>query len=264
MRVVTYIRSAELGVAMASTYMVAVSMVQTSVYAKLKPYLVRFIGPIMASYGADPAFIDIVLLGLAMALSFTFWRRGDEAGFGRLFSLNMLMFFPAVVDFSMFNWVNLILPYEPAPGVSAIWVFGVGLLLQATYLFLRYTVRFRGLRDELLGRGAESDDVDEVSKGQMFYLASLVLGTSALSAVVYYLVPFMGELFTIQAYGLPYPHIVIGTACSLLIAAATILYLRGGGRRAKVVVEKAKEEAPAPTQTGSPPPDGEPAGSVTK
>jgi len=222
MRVLTYIRSAELGFAMASTYMVAVSMVQTSVYAKLKPYLVRFIGPIMASYGADPAFIDIILLGLAMALSFTFWRRGDEAGFGRLFSLNMLMFFPAVVDFSMFNWVNLILPYEPAPGVSAIWVFGVGLLLQATYL------------------------------------------TSALSAVVYYLVPFMGELFTIQAYGLPYPHIVIGTACSLLIAAATILYLRGGGRKAKVVVEKAKEEAPAPTQTGSPPPDGEPAGSVTK
>ncbi len=264
MKVVTYIRSVELGVALASTYMVAVSMVQTSVYAKLKPNLIRFIGPIMVSFGADPAFIDIVLLGLAMALSFTFWRRGDEAGFGRLFSLNMLMFFPAVVDFSMFNWVNLILPYEPAPAVSAIWVFGVGLLLQATYLFLRYTVRFRGLRDELLNRGAESDDVDEVSKGQIFYLASLVLGTSALSTVVYYLVPFMRELFTIQAYGLPYPHIVIGIACSLLIAAATILYLRGGGRRAKVVVEKAKKEKPAPTQTNSSPPNEEPTDSVTK
>lgn len=263
MRVVTYVRSVELGVAFASTYMVAVTMIQTSVYAKLKPYLIRFIGPIMASYGADPALIDMVLLGLVLALSFTFWRRGDEAGFGRLFALNMLMFFPAVVDFSLFNWVNLILPYDPAPRVSALWVFGVGVLLQATYLFLRYTVRFRGLRNELVGRGAVPEDVDEVSKGQIYYLATLVLGTSALSAVVYYLVPFMANLVTIQAYGLPYPHIVVGAACSLLIAAATIFYLKGGGRRVEAEAAVTKETTPKSMKTDAPQSDGAPADSVT-
>lgn len=231
MKVVTYIRSVELAVALASTYMVAVTLIQTSIYGKLKPHVMKVLGPIMAWLGADPAFFDIVFLGVVIALSFTFWRRGDEAGFGRLFSLNMLMFFPAVVDFSNFNWVNLILPYDPMPSVSLIWVFCVGLLLQATYLSLRYTVRFRLLRDELTGRGAEPADVDEVSKGQMYYLIFLVAGTSAISAAVFYLVPITGNLVSLESLRIPYPHVVIGAICSLLIAAATIFYLRGGGKR---------------------------------
>lgn len=231
MRTVAYIRSAELAMALASTYMAAVTLVQTSIYEKLKPYILIVIGPILNLIGADPAYLDMVILGLVMALSFTFWRRGDEAGFGRLFSLNMLMFFPAVVDFSMFNWVNLILPYDPSPGVTALWVFGVGLLLQVAYLALRYTVRFRMLQDELTERGAERGDIDVVSKGQMYYLTFLVVGTTAICAGVYYLVPLMGDLVSLEAFRVPYPHMVIGAACTLLIAAATILYLRGGGRR---------------------------------
>ncbi len=231
MRTVGYIRTAELGVSLASTYMTAVTLIQTSIYGKLKPYAVGFLLPILVAYGIDPAYIDIIILGLVVALSFNFWRRGDEAGFGRLFSLNMLMFFPAVVDFSMFNWVNLILPYDPRPRVSVLWAFAVGLLLQATYLFLRYTVRFRLLQDELVGRGAEQGDVDEVSKGQMYYLASLVLGTAAISAVIYYVVPVMVGLVNIDISGVPYPHIVIGVACILLIASAIVYYLRGERRK---------------------------------
>jgi hypothetical protein len=228
MKTLGYIRMAELGVALASTYMTAVTMIQTSIYGKLKPYAIGFLHPILEAYGIDPAYIDIILLGLVIALSFKFWQRGDEAGFGRLFSLNMLMFFPAAIDFSMFNWVNLILPYDPMPRVSVIWAFAVGLLLQATYLFLRYTVRFRLLQDELLGRGAEQGDVDEVTKGQIYYLASLVFGTAAISAVIYYVVPFVVRLVSLDVSGIPYPHIVIGVACILLIAAAIVYYLRGG------------------------------------
>jgi hypothetical protein len=32
-----------------------------------------------------------------------------------------------------------------------------------------------------------------------------------------------------EAAGLPYPHLIIGVVFTLLIAAGTILYLRGGG-----------------------------------
>ncbi len=244
MRTVGYIRTAELGVALASTYMTAVTLVQTSIYGKLKPYAVGFLRPILEAYGIDMAYIDIILLGLVVALSFNFWRRGDEAGFGRLFSLNMLMFFPAVVDFSMFNWVNLILPYDPKPRVSVLWAFAVGLLLQAAYLFLRYTVRFRLLQDELLGRGAEQEDVDEVSRGQMYYLASLVFGTTAISAVIYYTIPFIVGLVNLDVSGVPYPHIVIGVACILLIASAIVYYLRG--ERGK---ERGKKPQTEPLQT---------------
>ncbi len=231
MRTETGIRTVELGVALASTYMVAVTLVQTSLYGKLKPRILGFLAPLLMSFGADPAFFDIMILGAVLSLSFLSWRRGDEAGFGRLFSLNMLMFFPAVIDFSMFNWVNLIFPYDPAPRVDAIWVFGVGLLLQATYLTLRYTVRFRGIRKELIGRDAEAADVDEVSKGQMTYLVQLVLGTALISTAVYFGVPYVKNLLSAEAAGLPYPHVIIGVVCTFLIAAATILYLRGGGRK---------------------------------
>jgi hypothetical protein len=239
-RTETYIRTAELGVALASTYMVVVTLLQSSIYvSKLKPFIMRYIGPFQARMGVSSAYFDLVLLGMVLMMSFVFWRRGDEVGFGRLFTLNMLMFFAAVVDFSIFNWVNLILPYDPTPQVTALWVFGVGLLLQATYLTLRYTVRFRLLRDELTDRGAKLDDVDEVSKGQMTYLTQLVGGTAAICAVVFYLTPIVRSLLRVEASGLPYPHIVIGVICSLLIAAATILYLRSGARRHEI-----EEEAP--------------------
>ena len=76
MRIETYVRFTELGFALASTYMVAVTMLQTSVYAKLKPYAVRILGPILSSLGVDPEFTDILVLGVVMTLSFLLWRSG--------------------------------------------------------------------------------------------------------------------------------------------------------------------------------------------
>ena len=172
MSIVSFIRASELVVAVASTYMVAVTSVQTGIYSLLKPHLISVLGPLLTFVGMDAEFVDIIILGLALVLSLSFWQRGDEVGFGRLFSLNMLMYFPAVLDFSTFNWVNLIFPYTPAPEVTSQWVFGVGLLLQATYLTLRYTIRFRMAREEFFERGAKTEDVDQVSKGQMGYPVS--------------------------------------------------------------------------------------------
>ena len=240
MRTDAYIRGSEFVVALASTYMAAVTMVQTSLYWRARPYIAVILGPLATSFGGSPtgeggSTLDLIMIGMALALSFTFWRKGDEAGFGRLFSLNMLMFFPSVLDFSTFNWINLILPYESTTVVSIQWVFGVGLLLQATYLTLRYTVRFRGIREELEGRGADDDDVDEVSRGQMVYLGQLVLGTLVISGGVYFGFPYVNRFLMGDAVTLPYPHIIIGVVFTLLIAAGTILYLRGEGSQVGAV-----------------------------
>jgi len=209
-------------------------MVQTSLYWRARPYIAVVLGPIASSLGGSPtgeggSALDLIVIGMALALSFTFWRKGNESGFGRLFSLNMLMFFPSVLDFSTFNWINLILPYESLTTVTVYWVFGVGLLLQATYLTLRYTVRFREMRKELKDRGAEEDDIDEVSRGQMVYLGQLVAGTVAISVGVYFGYPYVSRFLNVEAAGLPYPQLIIGVVFTLLIAAGTILYLRGGG-----------------------------------
>ncbi|MFQ6054179.1 MAG: hypothetical protein ACE5OO_08150, partial [Candidatus Bathyarchaeia archaeon] len=99
--------------------------------------------------------------------------------------------------------------------------------LQVTDISLRYTIRFRELRGELIGRGAEVEDVDRVSRGQMAYLALLVAGAAAVVAAIYYATPLVKGLLISEAAELPYPHIVIGVVCSIVIAAATIVYLRG-------------------------------------
>ena len=243
MKTETGIRVVELGVAIASTYMAAITMIQTSLYFKIKSWLLGFLLPILASMGANPALFDIMLVGAVIALSFLSWRRADIAGFGRIFSLNMLMFFPAVIDYSMFNWVTMIMPYGGPENwtfwdINARWVFGVGLLLQAAYLTLRYTARFRGVREELIEREAELPDVDEVSKGQMIYLVELVIGTVLLSVGVYYGVPYVNRLISNQASGLPVPHIVIGVITSVIIASAIILYLRSGGKEEPPIIDE--------------------------
>jgi hypothetical protein len=228
MSIVSFIRASELVVAVASTYMVAVTSVQTGIYSLLKPRLISVLGPLLTLVGMDAEFVDIIILGLALVLSLSFWQRGDEVGFGRLFSLNMLMYFPAVLDFSTFNWVNLIFPYTPAPEVTSQWVFGVGLLLQATYLTLRYTIRFRMAREEFFERGAKTEDIDQVSKGQMGYLVSLVLGTAMVSALMYYAAPHVTKAINARIPQIPYLHLFVGVACTLLLAGATVLYLREG------------------------------------
>jgi hypothetical protein len=234
MKTESVIRGSEFVVALASTYMAVVTMVQTSLYWRARTLIEDILSSIGYSLGSSPtgeggSALDFIVIGMALALSFTFWRKGNESGFGRLFSLNMLMFFPSVLDFSTFNWINLILPYESVTVPNDVWVFGVGLLLQATYLTLRYTVRFREMRKELEERGAEEDDVDEVSRGQMVYLGQLVAGTVAISAGVYFGYPYVNRFLDVEAAGLPYPQLIIGVVFTLLIAAGTILYLRGGG-----------------------------------
>jgi hypothetical protein len=96
-------------------------------------------------------------------------------------------------------------------------------------------VRFREMRAELEERGAEEDDVDEVSRGQMVYLGQLVAGTVAISAGVYFGYPYLRQFLNVEAAGLPYPQLIIGVVFTLLIAAGTILYLRGGGTQVGAV-----------------------------
>lgn len=222
------IRSMELGVSLAACYMAAVTMVQTALYAKMVA-MVRdsFIGYLVGDY---IAYMDLATIFLALLAIIAFWRRGDADWFGRIFMLNMLMFFPAVLDFSTFNWVGLILDLPPVTKVTALWVFMVGLLLQVAYLTLRHSVRFREMRQELLSRGAVPDDIDQVSGGQMGYLIMLVTATAVLTAAIYLAVPYMGAALGGPLGGLPVPHVVIGVVVVLCIASALILYLRSSSQ----------------------------------
>jgi len=211
-------------VAIAASYMAAVTMVQTTLYNKILTKISNSaFGPALEPY---MPYFNIAVIILVLFVSFNLWRKGDEVAFGRLFSLNMLMFFPSVLDFSTFNWVGLIFDLTPTPGVTNIWVFGVGLLLQITYLMLRYTVRFRYTRQELKGRGADDQDINDITRGQVSYLVLLTTLTAGLTAGVYVAIPYMTNLAISPIEELPVPHMLVGFLVVVLIAAALVMYLR--------------------------------------
>jgi len=217
------LRTLEALIALAATYMAAVTMVQTTLYNKLLDKVSNYFGPPLDPY---LPYISIGIIVSVLFLAFSFWRKGDEVWFGRLFNMNMLMFFPAVLDFSTFNWIGLIFNLTPIPGLSGLWVFGVGLLLQVTYLSLRYTVRFRYTRDELEGRGASMEDIDAVTRGQVGYLMLLVTLTIVATSIVYISLPYITQLASDPLTNLPVPHMVVGLLVVVMIAATLVYYLR--------------------------------------
>ena len=217
------LRSIEAFIALVATYMAAVTMVQTTLYNKLLDKVSNYFGPPLDPY---LPYINIGIIIGVLFLAFTFWRKGDEIWFGRLFNMNMLMFFPAVLDFSTFNWIGLIFDMTPIPGLSGLWVFGVGLLLQATYLSLRYTVRFRYTRDELEGRGATMEDIDTVTRGQVGYLMLLVTLTIVATSIMYISLPYITQIAADPLSTLPVPHMVVGLLVVVLIAGTLVYYLR--------------------------------------
>ena len=217
------LRSIEAFIALVATYMAAVTMVQTTLYNKLLDKVSNYFGPPLDPY---LPYINIGIIIGVLFLAFTFWRKGDEIWFGRLFNMNMLMFFPAVLDFSTFNWIGLIFDMTPIPGLSGLWVFGVGLLLQATYLSLRYTVRFRYTRDELEGRGATMEDIDAVTRGQVGYLMLLVTLTIVATSIMYISLPYITQIAADPLSTLPVPHMVVGLLVVVLIAGMLVYYLR--------------------------------------
>lgn len=218
------IRSIELGIAIVTSYLGSVTLVQTTLYN----ILVERISNTFRETGKTffLLYVDVGVIAISLLLSFYMWRKENEVWIGRLFSYNMLMFFPAVLDFSTFNWVAVIIDYTPNPGVTANWVFTVGLALQLTYLLLRYTVRFRYLRTELETRGTIVEEIDKITSGQMNYLAILCVLTTIVTAGTYLLIPYLRRYLSIVSSQLPFNHIVIGISVVLWIAAALIIYLR--------------------------------------
>lgn len=217
------LRSIEALVAIGASYMAAVTMVQTTLYNKILEKFSNYFGPALEPY---LPYVNIGLILVVLFGSITFWRKGDEIWFGRLFNLNMLMFFPAVLDFSTFNWIGLIFDLAPIEGLSHVWVFGVGLFLQVTYLMLRYTVRFRYMRDELEGRGANQEDVDAVTGGQFGYLMLLLVLTIGATGIVYFSIPVFTNFAADQLSNIPVPHMVLGLLVVVIMASTLVYYLR--------------------------------------
>jgi len=220
----SFVRTMEAFVGISATYMAAVTMVQTTIYSKILEKISNSVfGPALEPY---TPYFNITVIVIALFLSFSFSRKRDEFLFFILFSFNMLMFFFSVLDFSKFNWIGLIFDLKPIHRVTHIWVFAVGLLLQLSYLILRYTVRFRYIRDELRGRGSDEQDIDDITRGQVGYLVLLTSITGGVAAIIYISLPYLTTFALDPLAGLPAPHILTGFIVVVFIAATIVIYLR--------------------------------------
>lgn len=220
------IRGVELLLAVAPSYLSALLLVKSGLYIEFRNLILPIL--ILLGLPLEP-YLDLMPLAAAVLLSLLIWRRGSESAYAKLFSLNLLMFFPAILDYSHFNWIMLILPYTPRAEMPLL-TFITGLLLQLSYLTIRSTLLIRYTRDELLGRGAELRDVDAISKGQMGYLTLILTASTLMLAAVYLALPHLEALLRGEMLGIPYTHIIIGFSATLLIAIATLLFLKGWKR----------------------------------
>jgi hypothetical protein len=222
------LRTTEIVIILISSYMASITFIKTTLYN----HAVTWIGERI--FKESPPFmnyLDIVIIVASLSLCAYYWKKGEELSYARIFSINMLLFFPAILDFSYFNWIGLIFGLVPNPEVPPIWVFGVGLLLQMTYIWLRYTLRFRFTREELSKRGATEEDIDSVTGGQVKYLSIIALAAGISSCLIYLSVPYIQRYITRLTTVLPYPHITIGIITAILLSVSTIYYLRGSSRQ---------------------------------
>lgn len=220
------IRGVELFFTAISTYLSALLLVKSGLYQGIRGHLLTLLSPLALPIDT---YLDMLIISIAVVLSLHLWRRGSESSYGRLFSLNLLMFFPAILDYSLFNWVELILPYDPNLGMSLL-TFIVGIFIQLTYLTIRSTLLIRYTRDELLGRGAEPEDVDSISKGQVAYLFLILMTSTLILFTIYLALPHLEALLRAEVLRVPYTPILIGFSATLLIAIATLLFLKSWRR----------------------------------
>jgi hypothetical protein len=216
------LRTTEIVIILISCYMASITFIKTTLYN----HAVTWIGERI--FKESPPFmnyLDIVIIAASLSLCAYYWKKGEELSYARIFSINMLLFFPAILDFSYFNWIGLIFGLVPNPEVPSIWVFGVGLLVQMTYIWLRCTLRFRSKR------GATEEDIDGVTGGQVKYLSIIALAAGISSCLIYLSVPYIQRYITSLTTILPYPHITIGIITAILLSVSTIYYLRGSSRQ---------------------------------
>lgn len=218
------VRSTELVISLVSSYLASITLIQTTLYATALSWVRDRIAEELIPFLNQ---LDLLIIASSIVLCVLLWKRGTEVSFDRLFMMNMFLFFPAVLDFSSFNWVALIFGLVPLGELSAMWVFGVGILLQVTYLWLRHTIRIRFTREELEERGAREEDLDRITGGQMWYLGVISSGASLTSVLIYLAIPHLQRWIIRRVYEIPYPHILIGLVSALLLSGTLIFYLHG-------------------------------------
>jgi len=101
----------------------------------------------------------------------------------------------------------------------------ISIILVAGRILLFYMSQIREVFLELQGRGAEKGDLEIVALG-MTALTLVLIGSSiAATLAISYLITIIKSLLSPIIAFIPYPYVVVGAICLIMIPACIIMYL---------------------------------------
>jgi len=178
---------------------------------------------------AFPTALVTMIIVSIIALLLYFYAKGQEKHMDGVYVMSWLMHLPSILWYSNLDWLKVLglplnfqvletrLSFAETLIISAILVGGRALLF--------FTSNIRDALTRLQGRGAEEDDLKVAAAGMVTLALALVALSTAMVLTMSYLIPMIKVLLGPVIALIPYPYVVIGAACLIIIPVIVIAYL---------------------------------------
>ncbi|MEM2661200.1 MAG: hypothetical protein QXS74_07770 [Nitrososphaeria archaeon] len=173
-------------------------------------------------------FIPKLLIIVLSSIFLYFYVIGQQKYLDRIYMISWIMHLPSIIYFSQIDWfqtLGLSISFQMLETkLSFTETLIIGIFLVAGRVMLFYTSKTREMYLELLGRGAEKNDLETILS-RIIGLILLYVGSSAIATLaISYLIPTVKSLIIPITTFLPYPYIVIGVICLIMIPLCIIIY----------------------------------------
>lgn len=176
-------------------------------------------------------FIPIIpklLIIILSSITLYFYVIGKQKYLDGVYIISWIMHLPSIIYFSQIDWFQALgLPINfqmLETKFSFMETLIIGIFLVAGRIILFYTSKIREMYLELLGRGAEKNDLEYILS-KMIGIILLYVGSSTIATLaISYLIPIVKSFLILITALLPYPYIVIGVICLIMIPLCAIVY----------------------------------------
>lgn len=204
---------------------------------KIYEFTILFLNVFLQASFLSPIypFLPTLPIIILFSISLYFYAIGRQKHLDRIYVLSWLMHLPSLLYFSQIDWLQALgLPvnfqiFETKLSFTETLV--VGMLLVVGRILIFYTSQMRETYLELLGRGAEKNDLERMLLGMMMFTLLFVGSSAVASLVISYLIPIFRHLLNPILALLPYPYIVIGVICLIIIPLCIIIYFHSGASK---------------------------------
>jgi len=219
-------------------FLVALLMICSSIYSLLNnriyDFFILFLSRFLQASFLSPIypFLPTLPIVILFSVSLYFYAMGRQKHLDGIYAISWLIYLPSLLYFSRVDWLQVLgLPinfqmFETKLSFAETLIIGISLVTGRILLF--YISQIREIYLEMLGRGAEKNDLEHVLPGMMMFTILLAGSSTAASLAISYLIPVFRHLLNSIITLLPYPYIIIGVICLTIIPLCIIIYFHSG------------------------------------